>query len=108
MADPALHLLSAAEHALRSYENGNTSPELAREVAEAIAAFRSGADSFVKPVLLVILENLAEPSDAMLDAGVAALEAAPELDARDFVRLIVGAVATAGFAERPALRGLHG
>jgi hypothetical protein len=33
-------LLTAAEHALRSYQHGNASPDLAEEVADAIAKAR--------------------------------------------------------------------
>jgi hypothetical protein len=33
-------LLTAAEHALRSYQHGNASPDLAKEVADAIATAR--------------------------------------------------------------------
>lgn len=33
-------LLSAAKHALRSYQNGNSAPDLAKEVADEIESFQ--------------------------------------------------------------------
>jgi hypothetical protein len=61
-------------------------PELA-DAIEALAAV--GA-----------LGALLQPTDAMIEAGVEALEGVPELDAHEFVRVIVAAVARAGWIER--------
>jgi hypothetical protein len=47
--------------------------------------------------------TIADPTDDMIAAGVAALEASPELDEDEFVRMIVAAVVAAGYTGPPNL-----
>jgi hypothetical protein len=101
-----VHLLQAAAHALRSYENGNDSPELAasvataieqrlqRRVIETIVAF---GDGFV----LGLMEG---PTEAMLAAGECVIEGAPELTTRELGRQVVEAIATQGVDDYMAAR----
>lgn len=89
--DKMQHLLNAAEHALRSYENGNASPNLERE--------RQAAERFAEGFMLA--RDVADAL-AVFRSAQEALEGVPDLDAHEFVRVIVAAVVRAGWIERGA------
>jgi hypothetical protein len=110
--DPLLlrvnHILAAAEAALRSYENGNGSPVLAREVADALATLRADLqlrrERAESPASGFIVGMLLRPTVPMIEAGVRVIEGAPELEADDLLVEIIMAVVRAGLKERENAR----